>query len=151
MARTTIAIFLTTLWAAGLAGCAAPNDRVPYARDYPLWEQDAAASRGAVLDIQVFRKTKHLEFTNTTARAFGPSTIWLNGWFSRPIDSLAVGESVRIPLSEFRDRHSEAFRGGGFFATEEPDTLVTAELETTDQDGGTVLYRLVVVGGEDGS
>lgn len=150
MARATIPNFLMTLLAASLAGCAAPSDPVPYARDYPLWDQDSTVTRGGVLDIQVFRKTRHLEFTNTTPRAFGPSTIWLNGWFSRPIESLAVGESMRIPLADFRDRHSEAFRGGGFFATEEPDTLVTAELETTDESGQSVLYRLIVVGGEDG-
>ncbi len=124
-----------------LTACAAPRNPVPYARLYP-----AAPDRAQTLDIQVVRGTHHLEFTNTTARAFGPSTIWLNGRFSRPIDGVDVGETVRLRLTEFRDENYEAFRAGGFFAAGTPDLLVLAELETEDA-GRKVFYGLVVVGG----
>lgn len=124
------------------AGCSSTPTPVDYARSYP-----ERPNRGVTLDIQVFRGASHLELTNTTARAFGASTLWLNGWFSRPIDGLAVGQTLRLPLREFRDEYSYAFRGGGFFATEKPERLASVELET-DSDDGRVFYRLIVVGGE---
>lgn len=123
-----------------LASCAAPSNPVPYAATYPELPRDRT------LDIQVFRSSKRLELTNTTATAFGPSTIWLNKWYSYPIDGLAVGQSLDIPLTSFRDENSEAFRGGGFFATERPEDLVLAELETA-KGGERVLYRLIVIDG----
>ena len=125
------------------AGCSSTPTPVDYARRYP-----ERPNRGVTLDIQVFRGTKHVELTNTTALAFGASTLWLNGWYSRPIDGLAVGQTLRLPLREFRDEYSYAFRGGGFFATEKPERLSSVELET-DSDEGRVFYRLIVVGGQD--
>jgi hypothetical protein len=126
------------------AACSSTSKPVPYARIYP-----AEPSRAQTLNIQVFRTTKRLELTNTTARQFGPSRLWLNAWFSRPIDGLNVGQSLDLPLKEFRDEFSGAFRGGGFFATEAPERLVLAELETMDQDGKPEFLRLVVVGGDE--
>ena len=103
--------------------------------------------RGRTLDIQVIKHDTTLEFTNTTARTFGPATLWLNSYFSRPIDGLAVGQTLTLPLSSFRNEHSEKFRGGGLFAAEAPEKLVLAELETTD-DGRPVLLGLIVVGAQ---
>lgn len=124
-----------------LCGCSA-GGKVDYARDYPR-----VAQAGPTLDIQVFRTAKHIELTNTTARKIGPSTIWLNSWYSRPIPGLGVGETVRLALADFRDVNSEAFRGGGFFAAERPDRLVRAELETVGDGGRPTRFGLVVVGG----
>lgn len=140
-----LTICACAMLAAGLSGCSSGPRAVEYARAYPALKQ------GETLDIQVFRREKRIELTNTTARAFGPSTLWLNAWFSRPIKSLAVGETLDLPLSEFRDENSEAFRGGGFFAAEAPEKLVLAQLETTDADAKPVLLGLVVVatGGEE--
>src|SRR6185436_2559268 len=97
-----------------------------------------------VVNIQGFRRTKTIEFTNTTARALGPSTIWLNARFCRPIDGLAIGQSVTLPMKEFRDQ----FRGGGFFAVEPPERLALAQIETKDNEGKPVLLGMIVVGGE---
>ena len=125
-----------------LGGCAA-NNPVPYAREYP-----ESPPRGEVLDIQVFRSARHIELTNTTARAFGPGSIWLNAQYSRPVDGFAVGETLRLPLSSFRNEFSEAFRGGGFFAPERPERLILAEFEpVTAASADPVFFRLVVVGG----
>ncbi|MEQ8844059.1 MAG: hypothetical protein RIB58_04320 [Phycisphaerales bacterium] len=122
-----------------LGGCAL-NDRridpVDYARAYP-----ESLDRVTTLDVQVIRRPQSIELTNATARAFGPSTLWLNAAFSRPIDGLAVGETLTIPLGEFRNEFSERFRAGGFFATVDPTKLVLAELETDDG----ALYGLIVV------
>ncbi len=122
-----------------LAGCSSGPTQI---RQGPVYKSDL--TRAPTANIQVFRRSTTIELTNTTAQAFGPSTIWLNGRFGRAIDGLAVGQSLELRLAEFRDQFDEAFRGGGFFATEKPDRLVLAELET---DGK--LVGLVVVGGED--
>jgi len=53
-----------------------------------------------------------------------------------------------IPLVEFRNEFSEAFRGGGFFATEAPERLVMAQLET-EIDGKPQLLGMIVVAEED--
>lgn len=126
-----------------IAACSGVPTPVPYARPYP----DAKQSR--TLNIQVFRSTKHLELTNTTAQAFGPCTLWLNARFSRPIGGLGVGQSLRLPLEEFRDEYSDVFRGGGFFSTEAPDRLVLAQIESLTVDDKADLIGLVVVKGED--
>lgn len=128
---------------AALTACSGVPAPVVYARPYPTIRPSPA------INIQVFRSTKHLELTNTTARAFGPSTLWLNARYSRPIDGLGVGESLRLPLDEFRDEYSDAFRGGGFFATEAPERLVLTQIEAAGSDGKLELVGLVVVKGED--
>lgn len=99
-----------------------------------------------VLDIQVFRHETRIEFTNTTARALPAGTMWLNRRFSRPMPAIAVGQSFDLALDEFQDEFGEHFRAGGFFATREPETLVQAQLETTDAGGKPTLLGLIVIG-----
>lgn len=127
----------------GLASCASTPEAVDYARAFPR-----ELPRRETLDIQVFRDAKEIEFTNTTAASYGPSTLWLNGRFSRPIPGLAVGETLKFRLREFRDQYNDAFREGGFWATEKPEKLVLAQLETTDSGGQQVMLGLIVVGTE---
>ncbi len=98
------------------------------------------APRVETLDVQVIRRGTKVELTNTTAREFAGGTLWLNGWWGRPIDHLRVGETLTLSLWEFRDQHAGKFRAGGFFARERPDKIVLAELQT---EGG--LLALVVV------
>jgi len=136
LALATVALGLTNL----LGGCRSAPTPVSYARAFPT-----DITQKEVLNIQVFRRTTTLEFTNTTAKAFGPSTLWLNMWYSRPIKGLAVGESVSLPLADFRDRYSAKFRGGGFFASEPPEKLVLAQIETARADAPAELAGLIVV------
>jgi len=114
---------------------------VPYARPYPT-----DAVRGRALDIQVIKGDTSLTLTNTTSRGFGKSTIWLNSYFSQPIEGLGVGEALTLQLARFRNEFSEKFRGGGFFASEAPEKLVLAEIEIAGVDGKPVLLGLIVVG-----
>jgi hypothetical protein len=126
-----------------LSGCRG-TPTIREGRAYPR-----AVPAAESLDIQVFRHQTEIEFTNTTAQPFGPSTIWLNRRFSRQIDGLAVGQTLRFPLREFRDQFGEAFRAGGFFAVERPDMLAVAELETVPPSPGAgrpIMLGLVVVG-----
>ena len=93
------------------------------------------------LPIQVLRDVTEIEMTNTTAHAFGASTIWLNSRYSHEIDGMGVGQTITLSLDAFTDEFGEHFRGGGFFAIVNPDPLVMAEIETDGQ-----LFGLVVTG-----
>jgi hypothetical protein len=123
------------------AGCHSTPSPKPYARAYPDLKQSE------VLNIQVVRRPKAIEFTNTTARTFGPSTVWINARFCQPIDGLAIGESKTLRMKDFRDEFQDTFRGGGFFAVEPPERLALAQIETKDADGKSVLLGMIVVGG----
>lgn len=127
-----------------LPACSAfSRSDVDYARPYPF-----EAEREDVLDIQVFREGTRITMTNTTARAFGPSTLWVNQRYSRPIDGLASGQTLTLDLYDFRDQYQDAFRAGGFFATRDPDRVILVEIEPGGvQDDGT-LYAFVVVANE---
>ncbi len=132
------------LLGAGLALAAVPAACTSHAPIVPGPVYPGEMMREETLDIQVFRRTQTIELTNTTARRFGPGTLWLNARFARAIDGLDVGQTLVLPLAEFRDEFSERFRAGGFFATEKPYRLVLAELETEGRMRG-----LVVVGSTD--
>ncbi len=84
-----------------------------------------------------------VSFTNTSARSFEASTMWINGSYSRPVDPIGIGESVTLDLRTFVDEFGNAFRAGGFFATRTPHDLVLAEIE--EQDGS--RFGLVVIRG----
>ena len=130
---------LAAILAAPLAGCSGIQPIV----EGPAYPQ--AATPGETLNIQVFREGTRLHFTNTTARAFGPSTLWLNRWYSRDIAALAPGESFQFPLRDFKDPYGEPFRAGGFFAIERADTLAVAELHTASPESAPTILPLVVV------
>lgn len=132
----TLALFLPM----GLAACGGGPSKVDYARPYPK-----GLEQGAVADVQVFRRTSTLEFTNTTAKKFAKGTMWLNRRFSRPIDGIGVGETVKIDLTEFRDEYGQPFRPGGFFASEAPDVLALCQVEEAGEGGKTNLIGFVVV------
>ena len=114
-------LVIIALGAVVLSGCRTAPNKVDYARRYP---KDAV--QGEVLNIQVVRHNTEIEFTNTTARSFGSCTLWLNSRFSRPLDGVKIGQTLRLPLKEFRNEFSDSFRSGGFWATDLPDRLVRA-------------------------
>lgn len=102
-------------------------------------------------NIQLYRSGKTVYLSNTTATNFGPSTIWLNQWFKREIEGFAIGQTLELGLSSFRDEYGDEFRGGGFFAARAPDRIVLAELEIDTERSakyptGRALLPLIVVG-----
>ena len=112
-----------------------------YDRPFPV-----ELGQSEVVDIQVLRGPEtRITMTNTTARGFGPSTVWLNGRFGRPIEGFAPGQTLTLDLYDFRDEFGEKFRGGGFFATKQPEQLMHAQLETL-VNGESAMIGLVVVG-----
>ena len=124
---------VTIACGAALGGCQTvrPDLGKPYPAELP---------QAAVLDVQVFREINRLRFTNTSGVSFGPSTIWVNAAYSRPIDGVAIGQRVDLHLGEFRNDYGQAFRAGGFFSTQIPTHVVKAEI--VDDRG---RYEMVVV------
>lgn len=123
---------LAGVWSVGCSAFAPAHD----ARAYP---QGVDQSR--VVDVQAFRDGTDLVISNTTAERWEPGTIWLNGQFSRGFDGLDIGEVIRVPLGSFRNEQGEAFRAGGFFSTERPDTVVLVQLEQGEELIGVVVVQ----------
>ncbi|MBS0190061.1 MAG: hypothetical protein U0573_00900 [Phycisphaerales bacterium] len=128
-----------------LGGCGGVP-KVDYARPYPV-----ELPPGPTVNVQVFRQSFTLEFTNTTPEPLGPGTIWLNRRFSKPIPkAIAVGQSVSIPLEDFRDEFGAPFKPGGFWAKEAPDTLVLCQFEVPREGKEAEIIGLVTVQSEAG-
>ncbi len=135
--RTGLALCLSiSAVCVGLGGCSSSVDPALAGPEYP-----AEKSQTSTLDIQVVRSDTTITVTNTTARAYGKSRLWLNRWYSREIDGLGVGQTMELTLKSFHDQHGEAFRSGGFWATRKPQTVQQVQLETADG-----LLGLVAVG-----
>lgn len=116
------------------AGACRGWTEVEYARAFP-----ERTPVGETLPIQVVRDGTQITLTNTTATSLPESTMWLNKWFSRPVERLGVGETVTFNLREFRDEFSEPFRAGGFWATSAGDNVVTAHIEIDGRLRGLVV------------
>lgn len=120
-------------------GCASYQP-APFSQPFP-----ESAKQSETLDIQVIRDGTTISFTNTTARTLPATIMWLNRRFCRPVDALEVGETRTLALSGFKDEFGQPFRAGGFFASEAPDKLVQAQLESVDAQGAKTLLGLVVI------
>lgn len=115
-----------------------------YDRPYPL-----ELAQSEVIDVQVVRAPETvITLTNSTPRAFGASTLWINRRFSRPVNEFLSGQTLRLSLTEFRDEYGERFRAGGFFATKKPEPVVQAQLETL-VNGESRMIGLIVIGEEE--
>lgn len=120
--------------AAICSACSGPS-KIDYARPYPAKTQNQS------IDVQLRRDETTVFVTNTSARDFPESTLWLNAQFARPLPPLGVGQSVSFDLSSFRNQYSEPFKAGGFFATERPDTIVLAQIELESEFVGLVVVN----------
>ncbi len=133
----------TTILIALLAGLASGCRSVEIAAEPIAFP---ALKQSKTLDIQVVRDGTHIRLSNTTATPFGASRLWLNRRFSLAIGSWAIGQTLDLPLSDFRDEFGERFRAGGFFAAEAPDTIVQAQLQTPLEPApSAALLGLIVV------
>lgn len=130
----TVAFLAAAAAAAGCASRADPTLASGGGVEYPERPQ------ATTLNIQVVRDGTVIRLTNTTARAFGPSRLWINRWYSRPIDKFDVGQTLELSLWDFRDQYGEPFEAGGFFAVRKPYRLSQAQLDTGDE-----LLGLIVV------
>lgn len=141
-ARTLSLAAALGLCAAGgvVGGCSTAPDAALAGPKYP-----ANKPQYMTLDIQVVRQPANIRLTNTTAFAFGRSRLWVNRFYSREIEGLAVGQTIDLSLWDFRDQFGDEFRAGGFFATRRPQVVELVQLETGD-----AIFGLVAVGKEGG-
>jgi len=100
-----------------------------------------------VLDVQLFRDDRAVRLANTTTRPLGPGWLWLNAWYSAPIERIDIGETVVIPLRQFESEHGRPAPSGGFWSGGRPLAVVHAQIETVDTETGDRRFRgLIVVG-----
>jgi len=140
---TGVAVSMTVVLTTSLGACRSRPSAVDYARPFPPLAQQAS------VNVQVVRKTTKIELTNTTARDFGKSTLWINSRFAHPIEEFKVGQTLSLDLSDFRDEHNDAFRAGGFFAAEPPDKIALVQMETVGVEGKPEMVGFVIVGGDE--
>ncbi len=114
--------------ALSLGSCAAVLGRTSTGEPGPAFP--AKPVQTEALNVHVFREGRSIVLTNTTARPLGPGRLWLNRWWSAPVEAIPIGATVSIPLSRFRDEFGWGVPGGGFFAAVAPEKIVLAELET---------------------
>lgn len=119
---------------AAVGGCSSRSGEIASGPTYPSHAQAGS------LDIQVVRDGTSIRMTNTTARSLAAGRIWANRWYSTEFPGLGVGETLSMELGDFKDQYGDAFRAGGFFATERPAQLVQAQLELGEE-----LIGLVVI------
>ena len=129
-------------FAALLAGGCASRGELDSGPAYP-----EASRRVETLDVHAFREGTSLRLTNTTGRSFGPGMLWLNGRYGYAIDGLAVGQTLRVPLTRFVNEQGRRFGAGGFFAAEPPELLALVEM-TVDRGESEqpTKYGLIAVG-----
>lgn len=120
-----------------LGGCRA-GSKIDAGRTYPI---EKAQQRS--INVQVVRHETEVTMINTTAEALPAGTMWINGQFGREFTGLAPAQRVTLSLKEFHNEYGEAFRAGGFFATQRSSDLVMAQIETDN-----AMIGLVVVNGQ---
>lgn len=130
-------LLLLSVFVASTAGGCKAGARMGAGPAYPTTKTQAA-----VVDAQVRRDQAVISVTNTSARSFPESMLWLNAQFGHRIPALDPGECVTLDLSAFKNEYGESFRAGGFFATERPEALVLAQIELEEE-----LVGLIVVNG----
>jgi hypothetical protein len=131
--RMNLRIIACGLVIFALAGCQKTLRPGP---SYP-----STIERLGAVDVQVVTRRGVLEFTNTTAEPLPAGRLWVNAWFSAPTERVEVGETFRVPISALHDEHGETMRGEGFFATEAPEEIYLAELQTNAGLTGLVVVR----------
>lgn len=130
--RSIPAALMLALAFAAAPGCLYPEPPATFA-------VPPALPRGETLDIQVYRRGTSLEMTNSTAVHIPACRMWVNQRFSREIEALGPGDSVKLPLTGFFDQFGERFRAGGFFATRTPEPVIHVELEFDGARRGLVI------------
>ena len=117
-----------------LSACAEP---VPLKRErvetLAALEYPQKADRGEPIDIAVAHKHRgSVTIINRTARAYEGVQLWLNQQYVRRFARIGVGETRRVSLRRFVNRHGEGFPVGSIIAPEDAAPVISAELYRPD-------------------
>ena len=123
------------------AGCQNPIGNPALAsKPYPI-ELHSSES----VSIQVIRNGEFLQIVNSTADDYKQPTLWINQRYSGALPTLHAGSTLKLNLWSLRDAFGEQMNAGGIWRTDEPTSVVLAELQLgPDQP----MVGLVVIGQE---
>jgi len=117
--------------------------------DTTLYEPSAATraypdslAQDRVVQIQAVPRETDLELINATSVDYKDVDIWINRRYVQHLGELAAGQTVRMPIAQFRDIWGQCPQPGGFWRTRKPTPLVVVQIQ---QDEKSPLVGLVTV------
>lgn len=95
-----------------------------------------SAPVGTDLDIVVVQDEGEIILANRTARSYPSSYLWINQQYVGLLDQVPIGSEVRFQLVDFINENGEPFSVGGPLTPDKTETVVLAELFTTQHPLG---------------
>lgn len=148
---------MVSLWlAGGVWACEAPPSTMSPERMRLLaqipYPKDSAVDD---LDIVVVQEQGEIILTNRTAWNYAKTQLWLNQQYVGFVEQVPIGAATRFQLVDFVNKYGEPFLVGGILTPDKTDSVVLAELYTTqdpfradatDMKGGgsSKRYRLLL-------
>ena len=133
----TLALILAALVIGATAGCL--RTRYDPAKATPAYPNTRLSTK--TVDVQVFREGAEIELINATANSYRDFRLWINQRYTREVDQLLAGESIRISLWDFWDERGEVFNAGGVWRTEQPTPVRLVEIEADGVMVGLITIR----------
>ena len=94
-------------------------------RAYP-----ANLPQARVAEVQVFNDGDAMLIVNATVESWSNIDLWLNQRYMKHVESLAAGQTLRIPLSEFWDVRGEGPFPGGLLRYYPPTPIRLVQIQT---------------------
>lgn len=108
-----------------------------------LYPEDAPV--GEPLEVEVIRVSRrHVNLVNRTAHSYQDLEVYLNHQFGGTIESLPVGQSIEVSLSQFVNHHGERYPVGSLLEPDKSQKLILAEAMVDGQ-----IHRMTVRLSED--
>lgn len=82
--------------------------------------------------IQVFSDGTTLEIVNASGRSFRDFDVWVNQRYSRFVERLDAGKTIRLPVDTFWDHLGEGPQTGGFFASAAPTPIALVQIQVDE-------------------
>ncbi len=82
--------------------------------------------------IQAFSDGVTLEVVNATGRSYRDFDLWVNQRYSRFVNRLDAGQTIRLPLNGFWDHLGEGPDTGGFFAAKAPTPIALVQIQVDE-------------------
>jgi len=94
-------------------------------RSYP-----ANLAQDRVAEVQVFNDGDAMLIVNATVESWSDFDLWLNQRYMKRVESLAAGQTIRIPLGEFWDVRGEGPFPGGLLRYYPPTPIRLVQIQT---------------------
>lgn len=126
------AIRPTALVVAALAASALPAgcETVRYEPTKATRSYPANLPQARVAEVQVFNDGDAMLIVNATVESWSNIDLWLNQRYMKHVESLAAGQTLRIPLGEFWDVRGEGPFPGGLLRYYPPTPIRLVQIQT---------------------